>query len=109
MSFRSLLDKTATIQRLVLGVDAQGVVKTKPTATVIGSFPCSAARSSTDLTQKKPQAKQTKVYNLCFMVDADIRAGDLAIITGVGKLRLDPPGNVRGHHQEVTGAWEGDV
>ena len=109
MSFRSLLDKTATIQRLVQEADTQGVVKKKPTATVIGSYPCSAALSSTDLTQGNPQAKQTRVYSLCFMPDADIRAGDLAVIPGVGKLRLDPPGNVRGHHLEVTGAWEGDV
>ena len=109
MSFRSLLDKVATIQRLVSDADAQGVVKKKATATVIGSFPCSAARSSTDLSQEAPQAKQSKVYNLCFVPDADIRAGDLAIIPGVGKLRLDPPCDVRGHHQEVTGAWESDV
>ena len=109
MSFRSLLDKVATIQRLVSDADAQGVVKKKATATVIGSFPCSAARNTTDLTQEAPQAKQSKVYSLCFMPDADIRAGDLAIIPGIGKLRLDPPNPVRGHHQEVTGAWEADV
>lgn len=109
MAFRSLLDKAATIQRLVSEADVQGVVKKKPTPTEIGTFPCSAARSSTDLKQGTPQAKQTKVYNLCFTKDADIRAGDLAIIPGLGKLRLDPPCNVRGHHQEVTGAWEGDV
>ena len=109
MSFRSLLDKTATIQRPVQEADAQGVVKKKAMVTEIGSFPCSAARNSTDLSQEAPQAKQSKVYNLCFMPDADIRAGDLAIIPGIGKLRLDPPGNVRGHHLEVTGAWEGDV
>jgi hypothetical protein len=104
-----LLDKTATIQRLAQEADAQGVVKKKPTATVIGSFPCSAAQSSTSLTQGEPQAKQTKVYSLCFMADADIKVGDLAVIPGIGKLRLDPPGNVRGHHLEVSGAWEGDV
>lgn len=109
MSFRSLLDKVAAIQRLVSEADGQGVVKKKPTATLIGSFPCSAARSSTNLTQGDPKAKQSKVYSLCFMPNADIRAGDLAIILGIGKLRLDPPGNVRGHHLEVTGAWEGDV
>lgn len=109
MSFRSLLDKAATIHRLVSEADAQGVVKKKPTAMEIGIFPCSAARTSTDLTQEAPQAKQSKVYNLCFTNDADIRAGDLAIIPGIGKLRLDPPCNVRGHHQEATSAWEGDV
>ena len=109
MPFRSLLEKTATIHRLVSDADAQGVVKKKPTVTVIGSFPCSAARNASDLTQEAPQTKQSKVYNLCFMPDADIKASDLAIIPGIGKLRLDPPGDVRGHHLEVTGAWEGDV
>ena len=109
MSFHSLLDKTATIQRPAKDADTQGVVKKKATVTVIGSFPCSAARSSTDLTQEAPQAKQSKVYSLCFMPDADIRAGDLATIPGIGKLRLDPPNLVRGHHLETTGAWEGDV
>ena len=109
MSFRSLLDKVATIQRLVSDADAQGVVKKKPALTEIGVYPCSAARSSTDLTQEAPQAKQTKVYHLCFLPSADIWAGDLAIIPGVGKLRLDPPCNIRGHHLEVTGAWESDV
>ena len=109
MSFRSLLDKTATILRLISEADAQGVVKKKATATAVGSFPCSATRSSTDLKQENPQAKQSKVYSLCFLPTADIRAGDLAVIPGIGKLRLDPPVNVRGHHLEVTGAWEGDV
>lgn len=109
MSFRSLLDKTATIQRLVSAADAQGVVKGKPTATVISSFPCSAAQTSSSLKQGNLQAKQSIVYSLCFMPDANIWAGDLAIIPGIGKLRLNPPANVRGHHQEAIGAWEGDV
>ena len=110
MSFRSLLDRTATIQRTVQTTDAQGVVKkSSATITQVGVYPCSAAQNTTDLKQGDPQAKQSKVFSLCFMPDANIKAGDLAVIPGIGKLRLDPPNTVRGHHIEVVGAWEGDA
>ena len=109
MSFRSLLNKRAAILRLVAVKDAQGVVSANPATQAVGTYPCSASESSSAVTQGTPQAKQSIVYTLIFLPAADIRAGDLAIISGIGKLRLGKPYDVRGHHWGVSGAWEGDV
>ena len=109
MSFRSMLNKRAAIQRMVAVKDAQGVLSANPAGQTVGTYPCSASESSSAVTQGTPQAKQSIVYTLYFMISAEIRAGDLAIIPGIGKLRLGKPYDVRGHHWEVSGAWEGDV
>jgi len=109
VSFRSLLNKRAAIQRMMAEKDAQGVVSANPTWQTVGTYPCSTTESSSAVTQGTPQAKQSIVYTLCFMISADIRAGDLAIIPGIGKLRLGKPYDVRGHHWQVSGVWEGDM
>lgn len=109
MSFRSLLNKTATITRMVAGTDAQGVIRNNPTEQVVGTYPCAASEASAGTSQESPQATEVIGYNLFFPPGADVRTGDLAVIAGVGKLRLAMPYNVRGHHLEVSGAWDGDV
>ncbi len=109
MSFRSMLDRRVTVLRMVAVKDDQGVVNANPNEQAVGIYPCSATVASSTMTQGTPQAKQSEVYSLCFLLTADIRAGDLATIPGIGKLRLGKPHDVRGHHLEVSGAWEGDV
>ena len=109
MSFRSMLNKRAVIQRMVAVKDAQGVVSVNPAMQTVGTYPCSASEVSSTTIQGTPQAKQSIVYTLIFLPAADIRAGDLAILPGIGKLRLGKPYVVRGHHWEVSGAWEGDI
>ena len=109
MSFRSMLDRRATVLRMVAIKDDQGIVSANPTGQTVGIYPCSAAVAFSTMTQGTPQAKQSEVYSLCFLPNADIRAGDMATIPGIGKLRLGKPRDVCGHHLEVSGAWEGDV
>ena len=109
MSFRSLLNKTATIKRMVATKDPQGVIRNNPTEQTVGTYPCAASETSAGTSQESPQATEAISYNLFFPPGANVRTGDIAIIPGVGKLRLAMPYDVRGHHLEVSGAWEGDV
>lgn len=109
MSYRSLLDKTATIMRVSVAKDVHGVVKNNPTTVNTGSYPCAVSKSSSQATQNSPQNEGSISYMVYLMPGVDVRAGDLAVVPGVGKLRLAQPYHVRGHHIEVSGVWEGDV
>lgn len=108
MSYLRMLDRMVVIHRMTTGKDTYGS-PTQPALTVIDTHPCAVTRKTQDYQQNAPAGAVTETFRLYFLPGADLRAGDLAIIPGYGKWRLGPPYNVRNHHLEVDGTWEGDA
>ncbi len=107
MSLSALLDRDCILQRLVTTVDSYGTPQ-KPTLETIQRLKCAAAKQSIDYSQNMPQTDTVRAYRLYFLKNAPVKEGDIANVSGVGKLRLAEPYQPRGHHLEVNGFWEGE-
>ena len=108
MGYNSLLDRVAVIRRAESTVDSYGSPG-PVTTSVVGTYPCAVTRVKADYAQNSPAGEVSTAFRLYFSRQASIQAGDLAVITGYGKWRLGAPYNVREHHVEVDGTWEGDA
>ena len=108
MSLSALLDRDCIILRLVTMVDSYGTPQ-KPTLETIQRLKCATKKQTIDYSQNMPQADTVKAYRMYFLKNAPVKEGDIAIISGVGKLRLAEPYQPRGHHLEVDGFWEGEA
>lgn len=108
MGYGSLLNRVAVVRRAASTNDAYGSPG-QPTTIVVGTYPCAVTRVKADYTQNNPAGEVTTAYRLYFSRQASIKAGDLAVITGYGTWRLGEPYNMREHHIEVDGTWEGDA
>jgi hypothetical protein len=108
MAFKNLLDRQCTIVRLTPALDAYKTPRA-PVRETFGPYPCALSRKLLQATQEAPQNKAEEVYTMYLTRYANVQAGDLAEVAGVGKYRLGPPYRPRNHHIEVQAEWEGEA
>jgi hypothetical protein len=108
VAFKNLLDRQCLIVRLAPALD-QYKTPRAPIRETLGPYPCALSRKLMQAAQEAPQNKATEVYTLYLPKWADVRAGDLAEVSGAGKYRLGPPYRPRNHHTEAQADWEGEA
>lgn len=108
MRRRGMFDRRCTIKRLTETVDQYK----RPIGEAwnpVGSYPCRLSRKSIQATQAMPERQTVEVYMLYLPPYADVQAGDIAEVPGVGSYNLSVPYKPGNHHIEVQADWEGQA
>lgn len=108
MGYGGMLNLTASLYRVTQTEDEYGTPH-PPTLSLVGKVPCAVTRQTITANQGAPMVVTGKSFRLYFMAGAPVKEGDVADVPGHGKFRLAAPYNVRGHHLEVDGTWEGEA
>lgn len=108
MGYGGLLNLTASLYRATQTDDAYGTPGA-PTLTLVAKIPCAVTRQTITAAQGAPMVTTGRSFRLYFRADAPVREGDVADVPNHGKFRLAAPYNVRGHHIESDGTWEGEA
>ncbi|OQB00596.1 MAG: hypothetical protein BWY25_01791 [Chloroflexi bacterium ADurb.Bin222] len=108
MGYGGMLNLTASLYRVTQTEDEYGTPQ-PPTLSLVGKVPCAVTRQTITANQGAPMVVTGKSFRLYFMAGAPVKEGDVADVPGHGKFRLAAPYNVRGHHLEVDGTWEGEA
>lgn len=110
MSIRRMLDRTATIYRMVSPGTGELNTPLPPVKTAVAEgVLCAMARQSFAFNQEAARPELVSSIRLYFLPDVDIRPGDLINITGAGVFRAGIPYRPRNHHIEVDVKAEGEA
>lgn len=108
MGYGGLLNLTASLYRATQAEDEYGTPGA-PVLSLVAKIPCAVTRQTITAAQGAPMVATGKSFRLYFHHNAPVKEGDVADVPGHGKFRLAAPYNMRGHHLEADGTWEGEA
>lgn len=99
MNIENMFDSILQVQRMVKGgLDSHGGPIMAPT--IVGTYPCRVGKTTGLFTQGAPQGITDTKPRIYTIAEADIKAGDIAIVNGTDKYIIDYPYKPGMNHTE---------